>query len=70
MFAIAIAIESIFVIAIERKYIILIIVGYSSSVGDGVIYQGRNFFNIGIFRKNASKYAKLMIEPYFGINLN
>ena len=28
------------------------------------------FFTIGIFRKNTSKYAKLMVEPYICDNLN
>ena len=31
---------------------------------------GENFLTIGIFRKNTSKYAKLMVEPYTCDNLN
>ena len=31
---------------------------------------GEKFFNAGIFRKNASKYAKLMVERYVCDNLN
>ena len=30
---------------------------------------GEKFFNIGIFKKNTSKYAKLMVEPYICYNL-
>ena len=28
------------------------------------------FFTVGIFRKNTSSYAKLMVEPCIGDNLN
>ena len=31
---------------------------------------GRVIFNIGIFRKKGSKYAKLLTEPYMCENLN
>ena len=31
---------------------------------------GEKFFTIGVFRKNASKYAKLMIESYISDNLS
>ena len=31
---------------------------------------GEKFFTVSIFRKNVSKYAKLMVEPYICDNLN
>ena len=31
---------------------------------------GEKIFTVGIFRKNASKYAKLIVEPYICENLN
>ena len=32
--------------------------------------SGKKFFTVSIFRKNVSKYAKLMVEPYVCDNLN
>ena len=34
------------------------------------IQTGENFFAVDIFRKNASKYVKSMVEPYIFDNLN
>ena len=31
---------------------------------------GEKFFTVGIFRKNTSKYAELMVEPYICDSLN
>ena len=36
--------------------------GQYSLVGEEVTPRGREFFTIGIFRKNTSKYSKLMVE--------
>ena len=44
--------------------------GNAPPVGGGGNPPGEKFFTIGIFRKKASKYAKLMVEPYIYDNLN
>ena len=44
--------------------------GYTPSVGGEVIASGKKFFTVGIFRKNTSKYAELMVEPYICDNLS
>ena len=32
-------------------------------IGSEVAHLGKKFFTVGVFIKNASKYAKLMVEP-------
>ena len=38
--------------------------------GGEVTPPGEKFFTVSIFRKNVSKYVKLMVEPYICDNLN
>ena len=42
--------------------------GNTLPVGEEVIPSGEKFFTDGIFRKNTSKYAKLMVEAYISDN--
>ena len=39
-------------------------------LGGKIFVPGEKFFNTGIFRMKASKYAKLIIKPYVCVNLN
>ena len=60
-----------FIIAIVRLYIVFCIFGgqYSPRRAERKP-PGKNFSTIGIFNNNTSKYAKLMVEPFIGDNLN
>ena len=57
-------VSHIFIMAIVRSYITFV------CMGGEVTPLGEKFFTVSIFRKNISKYTKLMVEPYICDILN
>ena len=58
-----------FIIPVVRSYIILLYVG-AIPFGEEVTHPGKKSLATSIFRKDTSKYAKLMLEPYICDILN
>ena len=59
--------KRLFITEIVRSYIIFV---YIRAISPLLHPPGKKFFTVGIFRKNISKYVKLMIESYICDNLN